>query len=165
MSVRILAVAMAMLSISGCEIAEVFTGPPPSTKPELSPSERAIQNAQESLDYFFLCLRKADGVQFLAKAVMADSKGQREAIWLSAVRKINSEELSGKVYQRPELLTNLKTNKAIKFARSQIQDWIVVKDGAIMGGFTESFDVRFPKVRKTTIEAEEVPKVRSKSRR
>lgn len=127
------------LVLSGCDIKDRLFFWEEKPREELlvvSEREKALQNAQASLDYFILCLRKRKGDAFLAKVLIQKPGKNPEVIWLSNVKRVDSQWLTGRTAES-SIESGVKPGKTMRFARRQIVDWVVVMKDQTFGGFTE----------------------------
>lgn len=102
--------------------------------------ELAINNAQSSLDYFTISVRKRDGEAFLVRILPKGKEGVHRSHWLKGVIRKPGDRWSGVYAGGSKSPNGLKPGQVVQFDRKQIIDWVIVRDGIRYGGFTEVFD-------------------------
>lgn len=109
---------------------------PAATLPTPSATE-AQRRWPEFLDAFS---HRQSGQLFSVKAMVSDGKLQ-ERVWIR-VYNINGEKIAGLIDSRPSRLTELKQGDRVWATSSDITDWMFVKSGSLVGGFTERMMAR-----------------------
>ena len=98
--------------------------------------DRAVEHAQRSLGFFMAVLRaKKDGdSQFEIKKPFVD--GDRvEHLWISAVT-FDGKNFHGRINNKPLEVKNVRFGERVTVAPKDVSDWMFLKDGKLMGGYT-----------------------------
>lgn len=108
-----------------------------SRKPAIVESTpKPTQNAHESFDYFLDQFRKKRGERFLIRASFLGNGESRVPLWVGNVQ-VKGGQFKAVVMETSPKGFYLQKGATVKFSRSQIVDWIVIRKGVIYGGFTE----------------------------
>jgi uncharacterized protein YegJ (DUF2314 family) len=118
---------------------DVKTPGPPSyedVKDNDKAMDRAVAKARESLGFFLAALKakKADSTDFEVKRCFVDGD-KVEHIWLRAVT-WDGKVFRGKVDNQPLEVTNVRLGQEVMLNPEDLTDWMFVKEGKLMGGFT-----------------------------
>lgn len=110
-------------------------GVPPSD----AEMQLASQQARDSFASFIGQFRKHDpGCSvFIVKAFYPDPKIPRggEHLWLT-VHSVSDSSATGVITSRPIFITTVKTHDTIEIQLPQLSDWLYVRDGRAVGGYT-----------------------------
>lgn len=98
--------------------------------------DRAVEKARESLGFFLAALKakKPDSTDFEVKKCCVDGD-KVEHIWLRDVT-WDGKVFRGKVDNQPLEVTNVRLGQQVTLNPEDLTDWMFVKDGKLMGGFT-----------------------------
>lgn len=98
--------------------------------------ERAAEHAQRSLGFFMAALRakKAGDSSFAIKKAFVEGD-QGEHLWIRAVT-YDGKNFHGKIDNRPVDVKNVHLGQRVTVAPRDVSDWMFVKDGKLMGGYT-----------------------------
>ena len=118
---------------------DVETPGPPSyadVKDNDKAMDRAVAKARESLGFFLAALqaKKPDSTDFEVKRCFVDGD-KVEHIWLRDVT-WDGKVFRGKVDNQPLEVTNLRLGQQVTLNPEDLTDWMFVKEGKLMGGFT-----------------------------
>lgn len=124
-----------------CALLTVFPGCG-STVPETlvtsgydqSEMEAAISRAQSEVDAFISELQSPTGTDHAVKAPITDGK-ETEHFWLSDITYENSQ-FRGTINNDPGTVTNVQFGQSWTIAKSEISDWLYMKDGKMYGNYT-----------------------------
>lgn len=96
----------------------------------------AVEKARESLGFFLAALKakKPDSVNFAVKKCFIDGD-KVEHIWIGDVT-WDGKVFHGRVDNKPLDVTNLHLAQHVTVAPEDVTDWMFVKEGKLMGGFT-----------------------------
>lgn len=106
--------------------------PLPAGDPRLIGAER---NARERFGEFvesFELRNPSD--TFAVKAAFRDDFGL-EYLWVR-VRHLDDDNLHGTLDNEPNALKSVRLGQPVKVARDLVNDWLVVQNGRVLGGFT-----------------------------
>ena len=95
--------------------------------------ERAIAAARTSWGEAVAHLRA--GGELSAKFPFATRAGSVEHIWV-AVRSVDGELVRGVLANEPRDLAGLKLGSAVECKVAELSDWLFLRDGAMVGGYT-----------------------------
>ena len=106
--------------------------PLPADDPRLIGAER---NARERFGEFVesFALRNPSDT-FAVKAAFRDDFGL-EYLWVR-VRHLDDDNLHGTLDNEPRELKSVRLGQPVKVARELVNDWLVVRNGRVLGGFT-----------------------------
>jgi len=98
--------------------------------------EHAVRNARRSLGFFIAALRKnkPGDTGFEVKKAFVDGNNV-EHLWIGYLT-FDGKNFHGKVNNRPRDVHNVKLGQAVTVPAGQITDWMFVKDGKLVGGYT-----------------------------
>ena len=98
--------------------------------------DRAVTKARESLGFFLAALKahKPDSSGFEVKKCCIDGDNV-EHVWISNVT-WDGKQFHGRVDNAPLDIRNVKLGQRVTVAPEDVTDWMFVKDGKLMGGFT-----------------------------
>jgi uncharacterized protein YegJ (DUF2314 family) len=122
------------ISLSGC-----FSGTSkPDTFVETSADdeemEAAIARARSEVDTFLAELEKPTGTDHSVKAPITD-KDQTEHFWLTGITFAN-DQFEGTIGNEPGMVSNVKFGQKWTVKKSDISDWMYMRDGKIHGNYT-----------------------------
>ncbi len=124
-----------MLSVLGCDSITLNPFEVPTQEVATKPID-PVENAQNSLDYFLDQYRKNRGQRFLIRAGFLGHGGNRVPLWVGKIS-VRNGKFTATIIDSPPKGFFLKKGATVAFGRSQIFDWIIVRDGVTYGGFTE----------------------------
>jgi len=98
--------------------------------------DRAVTKARESLGFFLAALsaKKPDSEGFEVKKCFVDGD-KVEHIWVRDVT-WDGKVFHGAVDNKPLDVTNVRLGQRVMVTPDDLTDWMFVKDGKLMGGFT-----------------------------
>jgi uncharacterized protein YegJ (DUF2314 family) len=98
--------------------------------------DRAVDHAQKSLGFFIAALgkRKSGDSGFEVKKGFVDG-GQIEHLWINHLT-YDGKNFHGRINNRPIDVKNVRLNEDVTVAPHDVSDWMFVKDGKLMGGYT-----------------------------
>lgn len=96
--------------------------------------DAAIARAQREVDAFIEELSKRNGSDFAVKAPIED-QGKTEHFWLTDVV-YRDGEFEGLIGNDPGVVGNVKFGQKWKLKKSQISDWMFMRDGKMHGNYT-----------------------------
>jgi uncharacterized protein YegJ (DUF2314 family) len=122
------------LSLSGC-----FFG---ASKPETlvdsgydeQEMEAAIAKARSEVDTFLAELANPTGTDHSVKAPVTD-QGKTEHFWLTEITFAN-DQFEGSIGNDPGIVSNVKFGQKWTIKKSEISDWMYMRDGKIHGNYT-----------------------------
>ncbi len=94
----------------------------------------AIARARNEVDAFIAELSMPTGTDHAVKAPIHDS-GETEHFWLSDITFKNGE-FSGTINNDPGLVSNVKLGQKWTLKKTEISDWLYMKDGKMHGNYT-----------------------------
>ncbi len=98
--------------------------------------DRAVDHAQKSLGFFIAALKKqmpGDG-DFEIKKGFVDGD-QVEHLWVSQLS-FDGQNFHGHINNRPLDVKNVTLGQSVTVAPRDVSDWMFIKDGKLMGGYT-----------------------------
>jgi uncharacterized protein YegJ (DUF2314 family) len=97
---------------------------------------RAVRHARKTLGFFLAALRtkKADDSGFEVKKAFVDGNNV-EHLWVGDLT-FDGKNFHGTVNNQPRDLHNVKLGRAVTVAPRDITDWMFVKSGRLIGGYT-----------------------------
>ncbi len=98
--------------------------------------DRATEQAQRSLGFFMAALRakKSGDSGFEVKKAFVDGDNV-EHLWISDVT-YDGANFHGKINNRPIDVKNVRLGQQVTVAPKDVTDWMFVKDGKLIGGYT-----------------------------
>lgn len=98
--------------------------------------ERAAEHAQRSLGFFMAALKakKPGDTSFEIKKGFVDGD-KREHLWISDLT-YDGTNFHGKIDNRPIDVKNVQLGERVTVAPREVSDWMFVKEGKLMGGYT-----------------------------
>jgi uncharacterized protein YegJ (DUF2314 family) len=97
---------------------------------------RAVEKAQRTLGFFMAALRaKKDGdtVLEIKKAFVDGDKV--EHLWIKRVT-YDGKNFHGQIDNQPAEIGNVHTGRRVTVAPREVDDWMFLKDGKLIGGYT-----------------------------
>jgi uncharacterized protein YegJ (DUF2314 family) len=96
----------------------------------------AVEKARESLGFFLAALnaKKPDSTDFEVKKCFIDGE-KVEHIWIGNVT-WDGKAFHGRVDNKPLDVASVRLGQRVTVAPEDVTDWMFVKDGKLMGGFT-----------------------------
>jgi len=98
----------------------------------------AIQQARKTIQTFLqqLLAPKPNQTHFSVKKPFPVGKdGENEHIWIDDLR-YDGKRLHGRISNTPVDMRSLKPGAPVSLLPSEISDWMILEDGAIVGGFS-----------------------------
>ena len=106
--------------------------PMPADDPRMIGAER---NARERFGEFVESFALRDPSDtFAVKAAFRDDFGL-EYLWVR-VRHLDDDNLHGTLDNEPRTLKSVRRGQSVRVARDLVNDWLVVQNGRVLGGFT-----------------------------
>jgi uncharacterized protein YegJ (DUF2314 family) len=96
--------------------------------------EAAIAQARSEVDSFLAILSAGDGTDFAVKAAIEDN-GEIEHFWITEIV-YHDGEFEGVISNDPGIVGNVKVGDKWTVKKSEISDWMFMRDGKIHGNFT-----------------------------
>ena len=96
--------------------------------------EAAIARARAEVDVFIAALEKGKDSDYAVKAPIGD-RGEVEHFWLTDVA-YREGAFEGLIGNEPGLVANVKLGQKWKLRKSEISDWMFVRDEKIHGNYT-----------------------------
>ena len=98
--------------------------------------DRAVTKARESLGFFLAALqaKKPDSHDFEVKKCFIDGD-KVEHIWVGNIR-WDGKRFHGRVDNKPLDVSNVHLGQGVTVTPEDLTDWMFVKDGKLMGGYT-----------------------------
>lgn len=98
--------------------------------------ERAVEHAQRSLGFFMAALhaKKPGDSTFEIKKAFIDGD-KVEHLWISNLT-YDGKHFQGKINNRPLDVKNVHLGQRVTVAPSEVSDWLFLKGGKLMGGYT-----------------------------
>ena len=98
--------------------------------------EHAVREARHRLGFFIAALKakKPDDTGFEVKKGFVDGD-KVEHLWIGDLT-FDGQNFHGKINNKPLDLHNVKLGQAVTLAPGEITDWMFVKNGKLMGGYT-----------------------------
>ena len=135
----VLIVTLASSHVESAEVTERQSEPDTVTvDAEDAEMNAAIKRARESVQTFlkYLVARKPNQTHFsVKKPFPVGNDGGNEHLWINDLR-YDGKQLYGRISNTPVDLRSLKSGDPVSLLPSEISDWMILEDGAIVGGFT-----------------------------
>jgi uncharacterized protein YegJ (DUF2314 family) len=96
--------------------------------------DAAIARARSEVDVFIAEMLKGNGTDFAVKAPIQD-KEETEHFWLTDIVYRNGK-FEGVIGNDPGIVTNVKSGQKWTIKKSEISDWMFMRDGKIYGNYT-----------------------------
>ena len=96
--------------------------------------DAAIALARSEVDSFIGEMSKGNGTDFAVKVPIED-KGEIEHFWLTDIVYRNGK-FEGVIGNEPGIVTNVKSGQKWTVKKSEISDWMYMRDGKMFGNYT-----------------------------
>jgi uncharacterized protein YegJ (DUF2314 family) len=96
--------------------------------------EAAIARARSEVDSFIAELSKGNGSDFAVKVPIQD-KEETEHFWLTDIVYRNGK-FEGVIGNDPGMVTNVKSGQKWTVKKSEISDWMFMREGKMYGNYT-----------------------------
>jgi uncharacterized protein YegJ (DUF2314 family) len=96
--------------------------------------DAAIARARSEVDSFIAEMSKGNGSDFAVKVPIED-KGETEHFWLTDIVYRNGK-FEGVIGNEPGIVTNVKFGQKWTAKKSEISDWMFMRDGKMYGNYT-----------------------------
>jgi uncharacterized protein YegJ (DUF2314 family) len=96
--------------------------------------DAAIARARSEVDSFIAEMSKGNGWDFAVKVPIED-KGETEHFWLTDIVYRNGK-FEGVIGNEPGIVTNVKFGQKWTAKKSEISDWMFMRDGKMYGNYT-----------------------------
>ena len=96
--------------------------------------DAAIARARSEVDLFIAEMLKGNGTDFSVKAPIQD-KEETEHFWLTDIVYHNGK-FEGVIGNDPGIVTNVKSGQKWTIKKSEISDWMFMRDGKMYGNYT-----------------------------
>ena len=96
--------------------------------------EAAIARARSEVDSFIAELSKGNGSDFAVKVPIQD-KEETEHFWLTDIVYRNGK-FEGVIGNDPGMVTNVKSGQKWSVKKSEISDWMFMREGKMYGNYT-----------------------------
>lgn len=98
--------------------------------------QRAFARARASLDQFLtLAANPRAGARGFAVKVGVREGGTTEYFWVTPFQR-SGDSFTGRLNNTPRLVSNVRAGQTLRFARSDIVDWMYVESDRMRGNFT-----------------------------
>ena len=94
----------------------------------------AIAQARSEVDLFISELTNGNGTDFAVKAPIED-QGETEHFWLTDITYQNGA-FEGTIGNEPGVVTNVKFGQKWTIKKSEISDWLFMREGKMHGNYT-----------------------------
>ena len=96
--------------------------------------DAAIARARSEVDSFIADMLKGNGTDFAVKVPIQD-KEDTEHFWLTGIVYRNGK-FEGVIGNDPGIVTNVKSGQKWTVKKSEISDWMFMRDGKMYGNYT-----------------------------
>jgi uncharacterized protein YegJ (DUF2314 family) len=96
--------------------------------------DAAIARARREVDSFIEEMSKGNGTDFAVKGPIQD-KGETEHFWLTDIVYHNGK-FEGIIGNDPGMVTNVKSGQKWTVKKSEISDWMFMRNGKMYGNYT-----------------------------
>ena len=96
--------------------------------------DAAIARAQSEVDSFIAEMLKSNGTDFAVKAPIQD-QDETEHFWLTDIVYRNGK-FEGVIGNEPGIVTNVKSGQKWTVKKSEISDWMFMREGKMYGNYT-----------------------------
>ena len=96
--------------------------------------DAAIARARKEVDSFIAELSKRNGTDFAVKVPIEDNE-EVEHFWLTDIV-YRDEKFHGVIGNEPGVVTNVKMGQKWSVKKSEISDWMFMRDGKMHGNYT-----------------------------
>ena len=96
--------------------------------------EAAIARARSEVDSFIAEMSKGNGTNFAVKVPIQD-KEETEHFWLTDIVYRNGK-FEGVIGNDPGMVTNVKSGQKWSVKKSEISDWMFMREGKMYGNYT-----------------------------
>lgn len=103
-------------------------------RPDDPALEQAKRTAHERWNEFTQAFAAGDGDNFSVKFPFAQSE-HVEHMWVE-VTAIEGDTIRGTLGNQPEVVTNFTEGQDVERSRDEMEDWLFMRNGAIVGGFS-----------------------------
>lgn len=123
---------LVLLAVSGCS----ESAPDTLVKSGYDEQEMdaAIARARSEVDSFISELSQPSGTNHAVKAPITDA-GETEHFWLTDVS-LQNGEFKGTINNDPGMVSNVKIGQAWTVKKTEISDWMFMRDGKMHGNYT-----------------------------
>lgn len=98
--------------------------------------DRAVKNAQKNLGFFIAALKAKQGGDSAFEIKKCFIDGDKvEHLWIRRVT-FDGKNFHGQIDNRPLEVKNVGAGERVTIAPAEVDDWMFVKDGNLMGGYT-----------------------------
>lgn len=109
--------------------------PAPASPAPTSSAAASLEAQRRWPEFLDAFQHRQAGQLFSVKAMVSDGRS-KERVWIR-VYNIYGEDIAGLIDSPPEHLTALKKGDRVSASSSDISDWMFVKHGTLVGGFSE----------------------------
>lgn len=98
--------------------------------------DHAVEHARRSLGFFIAALKakKGEDGSFEVKKPFVDGD-KVEQLWVGDLT-FDGKDFHGRINNKPLAVHNVRLNEKVTVAPSDLTDWMFVKKGELMGGYT-----------------------------
>lgn len=96
--------------------------------------DAAIARARSEVDSFVAEMSKGNGTDFAVKAPIQD-KGETEHFWITDIV-YRDGKFEGVIGNEPGVVSNVKLGQKWVVKKSEISDWMFMRDGKMHGNYT-----------------------------
>jgi uncharacterized protein YegJ (DUF2314 family) len=98
--------------------------------------DRAVKNAQKNLGFFIAALKAKKGGDSVFEIKKCFVDGDKvEHLWVRRVT-FDGKNFHGQIDNRPLEVKNARAGERVTVAPAEVDDWMFVKDGDLIGGYT-----------------------------
>ena len=98
--------------------------------------DRAVENAQRTLGFFIAALKAKQGGDTAFEIKKGFIDGEKvEHLWIKRVT-YDGKNFHGQIDNRPREVNNVHLGQRVSAAPEDVTDWMFLKDGKLMGGYT-----------------------------
>ncbi len=125
-------ISLALLILACCSCNK--TSDKPVTGFDEAEMATAIAKAQSEVDVFIEDFTNNNGTDFSVKAPIKDGEAI-EHFWLTEIT-YNNGEFEGLIGNDPGMVSNVKFGQKWTIKKSEISDWMFMRDGKMHGNYT-----------------------------
>ncbi len=96
--------------------------------------DAAMELARSEVDTFIAVMQQGNGTDFSVKVPIEDANGT-EYFWISNI-KYRDGSFEGTIGNEPGIVKNVKFGQKWTIAKSEISDWMYLRDGKMHGNYT-----------------------------
>ena len=125
---------LAATTLSGCSKSDQPADLVTSVRSDDPAMNAAIDRARSEVDVFIKILDAGDADSYSVKVPITDH-GKTEHFWLSNITYADGL-FTGSIDNTPEVVSNVKMGQQITVKKTEISDWLYMKNGKMYGNYT-----------------------------